>query len=95
MRYLVLAVLLLMQAGPVKEYVPTEIQMLRLQNAQKDCLLAYDRVKEAQAEYQKDLSLLNLAADTVKQENHWDQMTQFDPATLKFSEAKAPKGPTK
>ena len=79
-----------------KEYKPTEIQLLKLQNKQKDALLAKQRLESLQAaiqatqkEFQDGLKALTDEAEAVKKENNWPKETQFDPNTVQFSEPPA------
>lgn len=63
----------------VKEYKPTEIQLLRLQVKQRDALLAWNR-------YQAAVSALTEEAQKVKKANAWPEETIFNGDTLQFSE---------
>ena len=82
------------------KFVPTEIQRLKLENKQKDALLAKERleslqsaVQQAQRNFQDSLKALTDEAETVKKEQGWGKDVVFDPNTVSFSEAKESKKP--
>jgi hypothetical protein len=74
-------------------YVPSEVQLLRLQVKQRDALLAQQELLRAQAQYQNALAALNAEADKVKLDNKWPATLTFDPGTVTFNEPPAPAMP--
>lgn len=72
------------------KYVPTELQALRLQVAQKDAQLAQVQLQRAQQAFQGALAKLDEIAGQVKLENHWAADVQFSPDTLTFEAPKLP-----
>lgn len=79
-------------------YVPSEVQLLRLQVRQRDALLAQQELARAQSQFQQALLSLNAEADKVKLDNKWPATLTFDPGTVTFNEpslaAPAPTAPT-
>jgi hypothetical protein len=67
-----------------KSYVPTEIQMLRLQLKQREAQLAQRDFQQAQARFQQSVMELNAAAEAVKRENHWPDGVTFNPDSVSF-----------
>jgi len=89
---LCLAVLAFGQEKP-KEYKPTEIQLLKLQNKQKDAVIAKqqrDALQEAlhtaDEHFQNALKALNDEAEKVKTEQGWPKELQFSPNDLSYTE---------
>lgn len=66
-------------------YKPTEIQLLKLQVAQKDAQLAQVQLQRAQQTFQGALAQLDTVAGDVKRENGWPKDVQFSPDTLTFT----------
>jgi len=89
---LLLSATLLAQTPPVK-YEPTEVEMLRLQVAQKDAQIAQIQLQQAQQMFQQALGRLHLEADKIKAEHKWPAEVQFKMDTLTF--AAPPKAPEK
>ena len=76
-----------------KEYKPTEIQLLKLQNKQKDAIIAKQQMdalqtayQDAQKRFQDRIKELGDEAETIKREQNWPKDLQFSPDTLVFSE---------
>lgn len=67
-------------------YVPSEVQLLRLQVRQRDALLAQQELARAQSQFQQALLSLNAEADKVKLDNKWPVTLTFDPGTVTFNE---------
>ena len=89
--FLLIAMALYGQDKP--KFTPTEIQLLKLQNKQKDALLAKSRlealqtaVQNAQKDFQDSMKALGDEAEAVKKENGWPKEVNFDPNTVSFSE---------
>jgi len=89
---LLLAMALYGQEKP-KTYTPTEIQLLKLQNKQKDAVIAKQHLDalqtamtDAQKTFQQALKDLTDEAEKVKSEQHWPKETQFDPNNISFTE---------
>lgn len=76
--------------APAK-YVPTELQLLKLQVAQKDAQLAQIQLQRAQQAFQGALAALDAEAGAVKKENRWPDAVQFSPDTLTFAIVDPPK----
>lgn len=76
-----------------KSFVPSELQLLRLQLRQRDAQLAQRDLQAAQARFQQALADLNDAAQNVKRENKWDDKVQFNPDTVTFAIPETPKAP--
>lgn len=79
------------QAGGVAHLTPTSEQTKDLQLAQKDAIIAQQKMQIIQSaqqaatkEYNDAIAALNAAADKVKSANKWDERTSFDPQTLAF-----------
>jgi hypothetical protein len=70
---------------PVKDYKPTEVQLLRLQVQQKDAQLLQAQLQSIQRQFNEKVSELMSSAQKVKLENGWPPETQFSPDTLVFS----------
>ena len=73
------------------KYKPTEIQLLKLQNKQKDALLAKAAMDSAQARFQQSVLDLTNEAEKIKLENKWAKEVQFDPNLVTFSDPPAKK----
>ena len=69
----------------VKDYKPTEVQLLRLQVTQKDAQLLQAQLQNIQRQFQDKVSQLMQEANKVKLEQGWSPETQFNPDTLTFS----------
>jgi|SRR5882724_8702909 len=84
---------LLAQSSPVK-YEPTEVELLRLQVAQKDAQIAQMQLQQAQQIFQQSFGRLRAEADKIKAEHKWPAEVQFKSDTLTFA-APPPKEPEK
>lgn len=82
-------------AQEVKEYKPTEVQLLRLQVKQKDAQMAQLRFQAAQQAFQSSINDLQIEASKIKEQNQWDKGTIFNADSLTFSEAPKPEPPKK
>jgi len=88
-------------AAADERLVPTESETLQLQVAQRDAIIASQRVQllrlqldKALADEQQAIQKLRDKGDSVKRAHHWDADAQFDLGTLQFSlapNASAPK----
>lgn len=80
-------------AGKAAEkFEPTEVQKLKLENAQLRAGIAQRDLTAAQRAWNEAAAALKAEADAIKKENGWPDDTQFDMQTLKFTE-KPPKSP--
>jgi hypothetical protein len=75
------------------KYQPTEIQLLKLQNKQKDAVIAKQALDALQAQitnqqkaFQEALKSLNDEAEAIKKENSWPKELTFDPNNVVFTE---------
>jgi|SRR6267142_4273374 len=75
---------LLAQSPPAK-YEPTEVELLRLQVAQKDAQIAQIQLQQAQQMFQQALGRLQVQADIIKAEHKWPAEVQFKLETLTFA----------
>lgn len=78
---------------PASVYIPSELQLLRLQVKQRDALLAQQEVTRAQAQFQAIMGALNAEADKVKTENGWPKALYFHPGPITFDETPEPGQP--
>lgn len=69
-------------AAPV--YEPTEIQRLRLENAQLRVQLIGTAIQPLQQRYQEQLMILAKLCEEVRKENKWPQDIECDVRTLQF-----------
>lgn len=75
------------------KFEPSEIQKLRLENAQlKLKLTIATTVQAAQNEYNQRMAEFNAVCETIKTENKWTAKATCDPSTLQVS---LPVEPTK
>lgn len=70
----------------VKKYVASEIQMLRLQNKQKDAQLAQKDFFIAQQNFQAAVKALEDEGERVRTENKWPSAILFDKDKLSFND---------
>lgn len=91
--FVLLALALAVLGQEKKSYVPSELQLLRLQLRQRDAQIAQRDLQAAQARFQQALADLNEAAQNVKRENKWDEKVQFNPDTVTFAIPETPKTP--
>ena len=70
---------------PAKEYKLTEIQLLRLQNTQKDAFLIKAQIQDLQRQFGDKVTQLYSTAEKIKLENSWPPDTHFDIDTLQFT----------
>lgn len=75
--------------SPKAAFVPSEVQVLRLQVRQRDAKLAQVVAQEAQARFQQAVGELMGEAERVKQDNSWPKTLQFNPDTLAFADVPA------
>jgi hypothetical protein len=75
------------------KYVPTEVQTLRLQNKQKDAIIAKQNVdalqvafQQAQTKFQEAIKALGDEGEKVKQEQSWPKDLQFNVNDLTYTE---------
>jgi hypothetical protein len=66
------------------KYVPSEIQSLKLQNAQKDVILQSVQFQQAQNAYQTTLTTYTNLAMQIKHDNKWPDNVKFDISHMTF-----------
>lgn len=72
-------------------YVPSEIQRLKLENAQLKLALIGAQIQPLQAKWQEQMAVLGQLCEAVRKENKWPENVKCDAGTLKFAEAAQPR----
>ena len=70
-------------------YIPSEVQKLKLENAQLRAGIAQRDLTAAQKAWNEAAAALNAEAAAIKKENGWPDDVAFDFQTLRFSPAPA------
>jgi hypothetical protein len=71
---------------------PTEVEHLKLENAQLRAILAQQGEQQARQQTQAAMQSLNSAAEEVKAAHGWEDV-QFDPSSLTFTKKADLPGP--
>lgn len=77
------------QAAAASKYVPSELQLLRLQVKQRDAQLAQIALRDAQRNMQVALQALSEESERVKADNKWPATVQFNFDSMTFVDAPA------
>lgn len=88
--FVLCAASLFAQDKPAPTYEPSEIQRLKLENAQLKLLVIALQIQPLEQKRQEQYSALLQACEAIRKENKWPENVKCDPATLKF-QAEAPK----
>jgi hypothetical protein len=68
-------------------YEPSELQKLRLENAQLKLVVVALQIQPLEQKRQEQLAALSELCQAIVKENHWPDNVKCDPATLKFKES--------
>jgi hypothetical protein len=83
--FLVFAALVVLAAQtPPPQYMPSEVQALRLQVKQKDAIIAQRDSQEAMSRAQAAFAALLAEGEKIKADNKWPAEVKFDPQGLVF-----------
>lgn len=75
------------------KYVPSELQLLKLQVKQRDAQLSQQALRAAQQSFQAAVNDLMAEAERVRVENKWPSTVQLNPDSLTFEDVQ-PKLPS-
>lgn len=75
------------EAAVPNEYVPSEVQKLKLENAQLKLVVVALQIQPLEQKRQEQLAALSELCQAIVKENHWPDNMKCDPATLKFKES--------
>lgn len=75
------------KAAALLTYEPSEIQKLRLENAQLKLVVVALQIQPLEQKRQEQLAALSELCAAIVKENHWPDNVKCDPATLKFKES--------